>query len=231
MDTLTFIDPAVVEWLNENVILVKINGKPDNMKPTEFAKSWGVKGYPTFVLTDATGEEIDRGGVILDPEEFIDVFENFLVGKNTLADLEKRAGESPSGDLFYKVAEKYKWRGESKTAEGWYQRALRLDATGKDSLSRECLFALADMSRRDRDYAEANLRYQKLIDHFPDHDYGQLAYIYQALCLRDDSEIEAAIVRFQDYLKAYPEGIEVEYATKKIKQLNEALVEDREESQ
>ncbi|MBN4076141.1 hypothetical protein JYT16_00325 [Gemmatimonas aurantiaca] len=231
MDSSTFIDSTVVEWLNENVIFVKINGKPDNKKATEFAISHGVKGYPTYILTSAAGEEIDRGIGFYESAEFLTEFENFLAGINTLADYESRAEKTPDADLFFKVAEKYKWRGASTTAEDWYQQSLEAEVGSSDSLRRECFFALADMAYRNKQFDVAHTRFQMLIDKYSEHLYGELGYIYQAICYRNNEQTEKAIARFADYLTAYPKGEEIEYANKQIAKLSEALKEEQEETE
>ena len=45
-----------MQALGKNIVFVKVNGWED----TSMAQKWGVRGYPTLLLLDKAGEEVDR---------------------------------------------------------------------------------------------------------------------------------------------------------------------------
>jgi len=57
LDTVTFVDSAVIA-MSQNLVFAKINAEKD----TVTAQLYKVRGYPTVVLMNADGSEIDRIG-------------------------------------------------------------------------------------------------------------------------------------------------------------------------
>ena len=51
------------------------------------AQKYSVSGYPTFVLTDSEGKEVDRIVGYLPTEDFLTTVENYKNGIGTLGDL------------------------------------------------------------------------------------------------------------------------------------------------
>ncbi len=233
MDTITFIDPAVVGWIKDNVIFTKVYGKKKDGSRTAFTDSAGVRGFPTYILLQPDGTEIDRAVGFMPAGEFLETFQDFSAGRNTLDDYLNRlkqnsassdSSESPAG-LNYQIANKYRWRGDTKSAERYFQSVIQLDPDNKEGFTVESAYALADMARRDYDYELAIRRYQDLIDSYSKSEYLPDFYIYQAICLKDAGKTQEAIDRFTEYIKLFPESEDVKYAQDKIESLREELQE------
>lgn len=75
-------------------------GKPEGR---EVATRYGVRGYPTLLIVDAEGAEIDRIVGYRPPATFIPEIQRILRGEGTLPALRKKAEESPD-DLACAVA-------------------------------------------------------------------------------------------------------------------------------
>jgi thioredoxin-related protein len=66
MDAGTFKDPEVVRYMRENFVGVRVNGEATSMvshegeriSERELARSFGVRGFPTFWFLDSTGGKI-----------------------------------------------------------------------------------------------------------------------------------------------------------------------------
>lgn len=61
-----FSQSAFKTFADQNLVLLLLDfgpgGTPNNKKDGELAKEYGVTGYPTYFLTDATGKKLAKGG-------------------------------------------------------------------------------------------------------------------------------------------------------------------------
>jgi thioredoxin-related protein len=71
-----FSESAFKTFADKNLVLLMLDfgpgGAPNSKKDGQLAKDYGVKGYPTYFLTDATGKQLARGGYHdgINPDEF-----------------------------------------------------------------------------------------------------------------------------------------------------------------
>ena len=106
---------------------MKIDGEKG--EGPELMKKFAVPGYPTVILLDKDGNEIDRivgfGG---DKDEYIKTLADYSKGINTFTSLVGQLAEAPNNvDLLYKVARKNLERNEDSTAHGLFTQILNLD--------------------------------------------------------------------------------------------------------
>ncbi|MCH9032364.1 MAG: tetratricopeptide repeat protein [candidate division Zixibacteria bacterium] len=219
MDTVTFADPAVIAWINDNVVFAKVNCEDENGEKTEFAKSQGVVAYPTFGLYKSDGTHIDRDVGFIEPEKFVEIFDDFCNGKNTLEYFLKELEAKSDIENNWAVANKYRWRGETERAEEYFAVVIEIDSSDKEGKNSESMYALADMKRREKVYDSAIERYQRLIDKFPSSPLTTDAVIYIAICHRNNGDTTQAIAQFGKFIQLYPESEDVGYASKHIRKL------------
>ena len=209
-----FVDSTVISKLTSDWILVKVNGGEDSVSK----KAHHVSGYPTTILAQKSGEEIDRLVGYEPPEEFLQTMIDYSNGIGTLEDLLGKAKGSEDRALFYEIADKYKYRGGSEQAEIWYNKVL---ATGKalDSLSGESRIAVADMYRRAKEYDRAVEAFAAIVTDFETGSFVQEAEIYIPYTLKAKGDTTAAIVAFEHYVENYPESEDAEWANEQIEKL------------
>lgn len=86
----------------------------------EWAKRFHVSGYPTTVLLNPDGSEIDRMSGYAPMPTFLQVFQDYAEGKGTLATLQAELERSPGDlELRFRVLEKLEGRG----ADTWQEQA------------------------------------------------------------------------------------------------------------
>ncbi|MCA9782294.1 MAG: thioredoxin fold domain-containing protein [Candidatus Cloacimonetes bacterium] len=91
----------------------------------EWAKRFHVNSYPTTILLNSDGSEIDRYSGYAPMPQFLAVFQDYAAGKGTLAALQAELASAPDNlGLQYAVLEKL----EARKAEGWRDAAGRLVA-------------------------------------------------------------------------------------------------------
>ncbi|MFQ5454256.1 MAG: thioredoxin fold domain-containing protein, partial [Candidatus Zixiibacteriota bacterium] len=161
MDTVVLIDDKVIDFFSSEMVLLKVNAEVD----TALAKSYHISGYPTIVLTDSKGEEIDRIVGYRPADEFLQTLENYKNGIGTLDDLLSKADTSENRNLYFEIADKYKYRGGVEEAKNWYKKVIDAGEP-TDSLSGESRLSIADMYRRAIDYDKSLEAFNKTMKDF-----------------------------------------------------------------
>ncbi len=215
LDTVTYIDPAVIKFFDEEMLLVKVNAEVD----TALTQKYHVSGYPTLVMINKDGEEIDRLVGYAEPTEFMEIFRNYANGIGTLDDLLNKAKDSTDRALFYEIADKYRYRGGSEESKVWFQRVID-EGDARDSLAGECRLALADTERRAKNYEAAIAAYKEVAKDFKGMMAGEDAEIWTAIAYRQSGDTAAAISQFEKFVADYPTSEDgVAYATEQIEKL------------
>jgi thiol:disulfide interchange protein len=66
LEKAVFSESAFNTFANQNLVLLKLDfgpgGTPNSKKDEALQKEYGVKGFPTYFLTDATGAKLAQGG-------------------------------------------------------------------------------------------------------------------------------------------------------------------------
>ncbi len=207
-------DSAVIDYFATKVVLAKIDAEKDSA----LTKAYHVSGYPTLVLTDSEGTEIDRIIGYLEPAEFIERLDNYQNGIGTLDDLLSRADTLVDRELFYEIAEKFKYRGGDTEAIEWFQRVID-EGEPTDSLSGESRMGLADMYRRAKDYDKAGSAFSDIMKDFEGTMFAESAEIWRAIVYRQKGDTAQAITAFKDFLKHYPESEDTGYVIGQIEKL------------
>lgn len=194
------------------MIFAKVNAESAD---SVIANKYGVIGYPTFVLTDSKGVEVDRIIGYRDAEVFLQTINDYQHGIGTLEAMVMEADTNENRQLYFDIGDKYKYRKMPAEAEPWYQKALALGSP-TDSLAGEVRFAIADMYRRNHEYDKAIEAYKKIELEFSGSKIAEYAGIYIPIAFRYKDDTAAAIIAFEDYLKNYPEGEDIDYAKEQI---------------
>ena len=106
LDTDTYTDQRVIEFAKKNLISKKIDAEKNNGPQQK--KKYRVMGYPTILLLDSEGNEIDRIIGYRPPEEFFNELNRIKNRENTLSDLITRYKQSiNNSSVKIDLAEKY----------------------------------------------------------------------------------------------------------------------------
>lgn len=88
MDAVTFTDKAVLEYLNKNYVVIKLNGEGtgqikyagESITPTDFVRGMGINGFPATVFLKTNGEPITVLPGYSEPKMFSHVLS--FIGEN-----------------------------------------------------------------------------------------------------------------------------------------------------
>lgn len=188
-------DPRAINFLGSEVVFAKINAEVD----TNVSKAYKVMGYPTFLLTDANGREIERIAGFLGTEDFIKTVNDYRNGIGTLDALLEKSKQGQDRNLYFVIADKYKYRGDTKNAKDWFDKIL---ATGekKDSLSGETYMAIGDMYRRDKQNEQAMAVYQQVVADFAGTSFEGQGMLSVGHTYRRLSEFEKALAIYNEVM-------------------------------
>ncbi len=214
LDTVTYIDPAVVE-LSKSIVFAKVHAEKD----TVAKESNSVTGYPSILLFDSDGNEIDRIVGYLPGPEFVEAVNNYLKGIGTMDYYLAMADSAPSPEVNYYLAEKYGDRGNNEMAEKFYQKVVKENKNNDGEYTSGAMISLASISLGQDKYDEAIARYQAAKAKFNDSAVVDEADIMVAICYRVKGDTTTAIKAFEDYLKAHPNSPDTGYAIKQIDKL------------
>jgi tetratricopeptide (TPR) repeat protein len=203
-------------------VFAKINGWEDTLAQ----KHWGVRGYPTLILMTAEGEEIDRVPGFLPPDEFVTTMTDYLAGRGTLADLQKRSAEHPDSlSLLLQIAQKYQYRGLDSTAESAYENILGVDPANRSGVADTALHALAMVafSMGKEHYDTAAARFASLRTRFPNSALVEDAETYVPYILARQEKYDSALVLYEKFLEDFPQSSEVDWVKRQIESVKGKL--------
>lgn len=188
--------------LARNLVNVKVNAEIDSL----LKKEYGVAGYPTVILANSDGSEIDRIYGYAEVPEFLSQINDYLAGRNTLADYLRRVETEPSMKLYTLIAEKYTGRSRFDDAERFYRKILQEDPNNKQGYSDSALLSMGQMKIRAKQYGSAEEILARFAKTYPESELADDAMYELAKTKRYAERYDDAIAGFQDFLVAYPES-------------------------
>lgn len=203
LDSATYSDPAVIEFSN-TMVFAKVNAEVD----TNLAKEYAIQGYPTLVLMEADGTEIDRIGGYLPPDEFLEEINNYLQGIGTLADYQRRAESEPSAEVYYALGDKYQGRGMFDKAAEYFGKVYEIDPENVDGHTHDAMLALGEVYSRQEKYDEAIAHYKDMMVKFEGTEAADNAFLSIGEVYLSSEEYEKANAQFDEVIKNL-EGTEV----------------------
>ncbi|MBD3332273.1 thioredoxin fold domain-containing protein [candidate division GN15 bacterium] len=215
LDTTVLNTAKAEEYFTTKMVLAKVNAHEQEA----LADKYSVSAFPTLVLLDTAGGEIDRIVGYREEGPFFSTLDDYLQGKGTLAFLVERYEAAPNRILAKKIADKYKYRSQIEQAYKWYREVI---ATGEptDSMSAEAKMEMADMERRAGNYDEAILQFEALMNEFAGKQTAEDAELWRAFVLMKKADTTAALTAFKQFLNHYPNSDEVNYARTQIRNLS-----------
>jgi tetratricopeptide (TPR) repeat protein len=106
-------------------VLYKVNAEAEG-EGVELAERFAIDGYPTFILTDADAETIERWWGFDTPAEFVATLEQAVADPTTIVEKKSRFDSSPTASDAAKLGRYHMTRGEQADAASYYERAIEL---------------------------------------------------------------------------------------------------------
>jgi len=199
LDTFTYSDPAVIE-MSKKMVFAKINAEVDTLT----AQKYVIPGYPTIVLTNSDGTEIERIGGFLPAEEFMQTVDDYMNDIGTLADYLRMADTSATIEVNYILGEKYESRGMYDEAMSYYQKVVDADPNNADSMTADAMISIGGLYVRDKSYGKAIDHFKKTIKKYNDTETAVDGELWLGYALRKMGDTAKAITHYENFLNNYP---------------------------
>lgn len=172
-------------------------------KGLELAKKYNVISYPTVIILDKDGNEIDR---ILDyekPSSFIKKALNYASRQGAISSIEDHLKEKPKDiEMLFKAGEKYAFRGNERKANEYLGKLIEIDPRNKKGYSDKALYTLAAYLyiRGQKNYDKAMPLLNELENQYPDSPYAKKADLERAKVYLKTNEKKKALNSLNNYL-------------------------------
>jgi tetratricopeptide (TPR) repeat protein len=169
----------------------------------EFAAKFNVISYPTVILLDREGMEIDRILNYDDPSNFMKLVFDYAEGKGVIASIEEKlATDNKNIHLLFSAGEKYAFRGEEIKANRYLGRVVELDAKNSKGYSDRALYTLGKFLylRGQKNYNKAILTFNELDNQFPESPLAKQTDLDRAKAFLAMKKEKDAFTSLQNYL-------------------------------
>ncbi len=202
LEKVTYRDPKVVELLNS---IVPVKYDAEKGEGETLAKKFRVRAYPTLVVLDPSGREVDRFLGYMDPEPFRKAVEDAIAGRGTIAALEAKWREHPDDvDVMRRLGRKYVDAGRAEDAARVYDKLLARNDV-PDTERMKILASLGD-AEMGSDLAErARGRFLEILRRWPAGPLGDLALQRLAVLAYRQQQPDTAVARYRTLLRRHPD--------------------------
>ena len=217
LDTVTYVDSGVIA-LSKTIVFAKINAEVDTLT----AQKYKIQGYPTIVLTNSDGTEIDRIGGFLEPDEYLETVDNYLHDRETLSDYLRRADTNTTIEVNYILANKYSDRGLNKEALDYFNKVVKADPKYEDTLTSDAMLSIGSIYLRDDDFDKSFDQFKKVMKAFEGSETEADAMLWLAYAYRkrgESSDTASAIRLYEDFLKKFPDSPDTSHASSMLDRL------------
>jgi thioredoxin-related protein len=200
LDAKTYSDAKVSEFVTKNVVPYKIDAEKG--EGIEIAKKYGVKAYPTILLIQSNGEEIDRLLGYMPPDKFLQTLGDYLKGINTISALKAELAKNPNNpSAQYQMATKYSTQGDLASASGYYKKMLELDPKNEHAEEASFYVAMSEF-RTSKDPAPLNA----FVEKYPNSQYAGGAVMSVANSYLKEKKLEEAQKQYEMYFAKHPDA-------------------------
>lgn len=203
LDKIVFSDEEAAKFINAQFVSLKVDGEKG--EGPELLKEFNIPGYPTILLIDQNGEEIDRVvGFDGNKEEWMQTLKDYMEGKNTLQDyLARLETESDNVKLNYELAEKYLYREEEEKALKYYQKVVELDPADEMGFQNDSRYQIATLQMRINDDPEP---LKEFIKNSSNDDYVERAYHSLARYYREQRDVAELVSTYENAIARFPKN-------------------------
>lgn len=172
LDNKVYSQKEIGEFANANQINYKIDA--ENGEGPDFAKKYGVNGYPTILFLDASGNEIDRIVGYIPVKDFKEQMMDYNKGVNTYNDLKAKLEKDPGNvEANLKFADKLMAIGKDDEAKASLNKIIEVDAANTQGKTDEAKLRMATLSGKENVISSL----EKFISENPESNVLNEAYV------------------------------------------------------
>ena len=215
----TFADSGLVVF-SRQFCWARIDAQEDSL----WAREFRVFGYPTTMLLEPNGQEVDRIVGYLRPEPFMAELNGYLMGRGTFASLQKKVEEgSTDPELLFALGEKYHQRGLWDQSLSLFEKVVLLDPENQRGIADDALSYQGEALRRVKRTDEAVDRFRQLMERYPQSDLAEDAQLEIGYTYQKAERNQEAVAVYREFLRHHPGHQHEEWVNKQLEKLAEEL--------
>jgi tetratricopeptide (TPR) repeat protein len=215
MEKKTFYSNQIIQ-LRDKFIWLWIDADIDIENPGRY----GVIAYPTLITYSYEGKELIRYVGYLEAEELREILEDTIEGRCIYDEIVEKVESNPEDvELMWELAQAQKDRGMTFELLETLDKIIEGDPDNELGYKSRALLERGFQFMIVGNYKEAIVRYENLIEEYPDTTEAPIALDYIGDCYRLLDKREEAMEIYQRVLDEYPESKSAVQAKNKLGQM------------
>jgi len=170
------------------------------------ARRYRVDAYPTLLIVDAAGNEVNREVGYRATDRFIKFLDDTRTGRGTVQGLEALIkGGDDTFENRVTLGEKYVMRGDNDLARAQFEKAIAMKPDDPGGRAADLLLKLAQAERTAGASAAAIADYGTFLERFPASPRRLEALSAKATAQADAGDKEAAVATYRSIVAAKPD--------------------------
>ena len=212
MNAETFVAPQLIEEMAAEYVWLKLNTETEE-DGKRFQEDFAILIYPTILLLDSHGEEIERVNRFVPAAQFRETVESFVDSPDSLGRLRTAVQEQPNSvSARYALADKYLNRNNYVKAGPQFEKVIELDPENREGHTVESHYNVALCLASQERFEEALVQLDLLESRFPGSgDVAETAGILRVQVLHCCGRLDEAQALLQQHRNEYPAQAPNEY--------------------
>jgi tetratricopeptide (TPR) repeat protein len=204
MDAETFSDPQLIKDIANKYVWLKLNTETEE-DGKRLQKDFAILTYPTTLVLDRDGEEVDRIGRFLPATEFTETVQSFAHSPGSLASLRKGVQEQPSSvSAHYALAEKLLDQNNYAKAVPEFEKVIALDPDNHEHKTDLSEYNVALCLASQNQFVQAIAALDVLQERFPKSTAVADSAVLRGQIYHCCNELDKAQAVLRDYVDKYP---------------------------
>jgi thioredoxin-related protein len=205
MDRETFEDEKLIEEMAERYVWVRLNAETQD-EGARLRREMGVSGFPTTLLLNGKGEELDRLEGFIPPSGFQETVDRMASAPDSIPALSAELEKDPdSAPLHYRIGRKHLDRRDFPKARQAFTRVIELDPGNLEGSTDSSHYYLAVSLASLEQLDEALDQLQVFDTRFKSSEVAADVQVLKGLIHFHSGDVDAAKQILRQYLKENPE--------------------------
>jgi tetratricopeptide (TPR) repeat protein len=204
MDAETYSDPQLIKDIANKYVWLKLNTETEE-DGKRLQKDFAILTYPTTLVLDSQGEEVDRIGRFLPAAEFTETVQSFAHSPGSVAGLRKTVQEQPNSvSAHYALAEKLLEQNNYAKAAPEFEKVIALDPENREHKTDLSEYNVALCLASQNKFVEAIVQLDTLQERFPNSTAVADSAVLRGQIYHCCNELDKAQAVLRDYVDKYP---------------------------
>jgi tetratricopeptide (TPR) repeat protein len=216
MDAETFADRGLIAKMSDRYVWLKLNTETEE-DGERLQRDFGIETYPTILVLDDQGDEVDRIERFLAPLQFEQTVESIIASPDSLANLRKAVQDQPNSvSVRYALAGKFLKQKNYLKAIAEFKKVVELDPENREGKTALSQYKIALCLAGEFRFNEALAQLDLIENSLPADDSSADVAVLKADIYHCCGRVNEARAVLQEYIKKYP-------ANERLQQVKEKL--------